>query len=945
MQRVSSLANAEIFDGLAKMGYEKLSKKLTFYKAFFSPQWKFLIHTILYLVKNIEAGVSFFMFPRFMQLLIDHQLGDMSHHKEIYDNPSLIKKVFANIKRVGTGFSRVVTPLFENMLVPATEEVESKVVDIKSTYQERIEKLKGRVDRLEEEIRVLKELYSIHFKVDTAAPVMEKEKSFRQGRIIADIDEDVSVLRKRRCVVIQDPEETTSTIVVQEFQSKDKGNELNADINWNAIIKQVKRSERLNDAVMKYQALKRKPLTEAQEVNEEVTLLEKEVEVESHEREGESLEKEITKKQKMDEEVEELRSHLQIVSNEDDGVYTEATPLASKIPIVDYKIHFKRNKPYFKIIRADGNHMLFLSFSTLLKNFDREDLESLWKLVKERFEKTELKNYSDDYLLKTLKIMFEQPDVEASVWRDQNGRYPLTHFTLEQMLNNVRLEVEEESEMSLELLRLVRRQLNEGGGLLGIMDFNILLLLFILSAASWNYCCESSSSSPLESEEIDSAQFEAVLSDKGERKSIALKANKESSDKECSTSGSKDQEYAMAVRDLKKFFKRRESALDVEIQIIIGECLKPPKDKNERAFFVGSWSDSGEEDDICLGVDLEPDEWIKDSGFSKHMTGNQKLFSTYKVYNGGNVIFGSYLRGNIIGKVNDGKVICRGIRKKGLYVMKLGTKPEGKIYLATIDENSTLWHRRLGHANMRLIQSLVSKELVRNLPKLKFDQQYCDACKIGKQAHDSHKAKNIVITTRCLELIHIDLFGPFDVRSYGGNLYTLVIVDDYSRFNETLPPSKTSTLVDDDLDEEEAIRITEKKNLENDIENETLEIDKVVNIKVYRNKLDENGVVSQNKDRLVVQGYNQQEGIDYDETYAQVARLESIRILLAYAWSLDFKLFQMDAKSTFLNGFINEEIHVAQPSGFIDNESHIMFINSRKLYMVLNKHPKLGLID
>ncbi|GJY30083.1 retrovirus-related pol polyprotein from transposon TNT 1-94 [Tanacetum coccineum] len=183
------------------------------------------------------------------------------------------------------------------------------------------------------------------------------------------------------------------------------------------------------------------------------------------------------------------------------------------------------------------------------------------------------------------------------------------------------------------------------------------------------------------------------------------------------------------------------------------------------------------------------------------MTGNRKLFLSYKAYNEGNVIFGSNLHGNIIGKgqiydnkcrvtfskhdseiTKDGKVIGRGIRKKGLYVMKLGNKPKDKICLATIDENSMLWHRRLGHANMRLIQSLASKELVRNLPKLKFDQHFCDACKIGKQAHASHKAKNIVSMTRCLELLHMDLFGPSAVRSYGGNRYTLVIVDDYSSF-------------------------------------------------------------------------------------------------------------------------------------------------------------------
>ncbi|GKB59956.1 retrovirus-related pol polyprotein from transposon TNT 1-94 [Tanacetum coccineum] len=563
------------------------------------------------------------------------------------------------------------------------------------------------------------------------------------------------------------------------------------------------------------------------------------------------------------------------------------------------------------------------------------------------------------------------------------------------------------------------------------------------------------------------------------------------------------------------------------------------------------------------------------------MTGNQNLFSTYKAYNGGKIIFGSNLRSNIIGKgtisndslnidnvehvdklgfnllsighicdnkcraifsehdseiTKDGKVIGRGIRKKGLYVMKLGNKPKDKIYLATIDENSTLWHRRLGHANMRLIQSLAYKERFRNLPKFKFDQHFYDACKMEKQTPASHKSKNIVSTTRCLELLHMDLFSPSAVRSYGGNRYTLVIVDDYSRefdnevqfgefcnangithnfsaprtpqsngvverknrtlqemsrtmlneqslpqnfwcnaadtstyilnqilirsilgktpyellrgysqnskayiilnkhtrkieeslnvtFDETPPPCKTSPLVDYDLDEEEAIRATEKKNLENVVEDETLEIDKIVNFKesrnhplanvignlnqrtlrsqaqnqsnffcfistiepknvnealgdeswivamqeelnqfiandvwelvpqpknmtiigtkwVFRNKLDENGVVSRNKARLVAQGYNQQEGIDYDETYAPVARLESIRILLAYACALDFKLFQMDVKSAFLNGFINEEVYVAQPPGFIDFEKPDHVYKLKKALYGLKQAPK-----
>nr|GEU70549.1 putative ribonuclease H-like domain-containing protein [Tanacetum cinerariifolium] len=98
-------------------------------------KFNFSRYILLSLVKNIEVGVPFFMFPRFVQLLIDHQLGDMSHHKDIYDNPSFTKKVFANIKRAGTGLFGIVTALFDNMLVSAAEEVVT-YTSISSDYEE-----------------------------------------------------------------------------------------------------------------------------------------------------------------------------------------------------------------------------------------------------------------------------------------------------------------------------------------------------------------------------------------------------------------------------------------------------------------------------------------------------------------------------------------------------------------------------------------------------------------------------------------------------------------------------------------------------------------------------------------------------------------------------------------------------------------------------------------
>ncbi|GJW65852.1 retrovirus-related pol polyprotein from transposon TNT 1-94 [Tanacetum coccineum] len=278
--------------------------------------------------------------------------------------------------------------------------------------------------------------------------------------------------------------------------------------------------------------------------------------------------------------------------------------------------------------------------------------------------------------------------------------------------------------------------------------------------------------------------------------------------------GKKEQSRSLALKVFKKFFKRRGRFVQEHPRGDRKTFQGSRNDgygKSKRKYFRcgdpnhligGAWSDNGEDEmertkdetclvaqaagEICLGINLEPDEWIKYIDAIKHETHIDNL--TYNLLSVGQicdkkckVIFTEH-DSEII---KNEKVIGKGIRKGGLYVMKLGNKPEDKICLATLDENSTLWHRRLGHANMQLIQSLASKELVRNLPKLKYDQHFCDACKVGKQAHVSHKAKNIVSTTRCLELLHMDLFGPSAIRSYGGNRYTLVIVDDYSRYTWT----------------------------------------------------------------------------------------------------------------------------------------------------------------
>jgi hypothetical protein len=101
----------------------------------------------------------------------------------------------------------------------------------------------------------------------------------------------------------------------------------------------------------------------------------------------------------------------------------------------------------------------------------------------------------------------------------------------------------------------------------------------------------------------------------------------------------------------------------------------------------------------------------------------------------------------------------------------------------------------------------------------------------------------------------------------------------------------------------------------------------------FKNKIDEHGIVVRNKARLAAQGYTQIEGVDFDETFAPVASLESIRILLSIACHLGFKLYQMDVNSAFLNGILQEEVYVEEPKGFQDpHHPHHVYKLKKALY-------------
>ncbi|GJU21910.1 uncharacterized mitochondrial protein-like protein [Tanacetum coccineum] len=222
----------------------------------------------------------------------------------------------------------------------------------------------------------------------------------------------------------------------------------------------------------------------------------------SSKRAGEELEQESSKKQKVDDDKEttELKSLMEVIPDEEE-VALDAIPLAVKSPsIVDWKIHKEGKKSYYQIIRADGSSKMYLVFSHMLKSFDREDLETLYKLVKAKYGSTRPVEDLDLVLYGDLKTMFE-PHVEDNVWKNQSDyrvldwklydscgvhslrkqnvhihmlvekRYPLTAPTITYMLNR-KLQADHWNEMCYQLLKL------SASHCVILQLYNLIILLF-----------------------------------------------------------------------------------------------------------------------------------------------------------------------------------------------------------------------------------------------------------------------------------------------------------------------------------------------------------------------------------------------------------------------------------------------------------------------------------
>ncbi|PKU86617.1 Retrovirus-related Pol polyprotein from transposon TNT 1-94 [Dendrobium catenatum] len=131
--------------------------------------------------------------------------------------------------------------------------------------------------------------------------------------------------------------------------------------------------------------------------------------------------------------------------------------------------------------------------------------------------------------------------------------------------------------------------------------------------------------------------------------------------------------------------------------------------------------------------------------------------------------------------------ILQGKRINNVYMLDLNNiECAASFCLKTMIDDSWLWQRRLCHESMKTLRKVTQNDLVRGVPKLKFIKDHlCDVCQLGKQVHSTFHPIKDISTSRPLEVLHMDLFGPISTASLGGKVYGFVIVDDYSRFTWT----------------------------------------------------------------------------------------------------------------------------------------------------------------
>ncbi|GJS52177.1 putative ribonuclease H-like domain-containing protein [Tanacetum coccineum] len=364
------------------------------------------------------------------------------------------------------------------------------------------------------------------------------------------------------------------------------------------------------------------------------------------------------------------------------------------------------------------------------------------------------------------------------------------------------------------------------------------------------------------------------------------------------------------------------------------------------------------------GNPQQDDTRFVDSGCSRHMTGNIAYLSDFKEFDGGYVTFGGGAHGGrISGKgtlktdsldcedlPNENQILLKIPRNDNMYSFDIkNIVPKESLTClvtkATLDE-SMLWHRRLGHINFKNINKLVKDNLYGKPPRMKKDLFTEDAqahdwehrltlrfqgnlmedklhLEESKWIHKDHPIDNVIGEVKSTVQIR-RMTKPTSEQGFLSDVYEQKTHDTlntclYACFLSQIEPTSIAKALSDSS----WVEAMQEELLQFKLQLVWILMDfpsgkTTIGTKwVFRNKKDKKGIVIRNKARLVAQGHRQEEGIDYEEVFAPVARIEAIRLFLAYASFMGFLVYQMDVKSAFLYEQIGK-IYVPQHPGFKD---------------------------